>query len=208
MSPPKTNQRLYSRLVYFGMAIVATLVLLPAGNEYWELWQRSAQLNSLHRNQDNLANRQNSLNVQIEALEKTVQELETKTIVRGTSDSLQETLVGLVRIAGCQLRNVNVARIESRRWYRQDDPLDFTAPVGEESTRYELLTQTVNLSVVGSIETVQKCMQSLQAEPRFKHVGRLTLTRDDIDDAQVLMDIEILFFGFEQVDEESFDMET
>jgi hypothetical protein len=123
-----------------------------------------------------------------------VQERLGKTLNDQNEAEYRNTIVKLVRDAGCQLRRLNIATPTSRVWGQADDPLEKSARKNLQPSGFQLERRQINLSLVGHSANVRQLLERLENEDKQVYVQAIDLKPGAGDGRRVELSMELWYF--------------
>ncbi len=106
-------------------------------------------------------------------------------------------LVEAARQAGCQVRRVDLATPQHRRWALKDSPLA-EAPkklAPQDASPFDLETRSVTLSVTGTTPEIHALLRTLDADRRVKHTNSISLRPTGRSRTQIQLDLNLWYFA-------------
>ena len=180
-------------IVSFGIGLVT---LLPLADEYEDLKQRSVgaetALAEARFVAQDLESFQRRVQVQVAQLEK----LEARAVSSQRVHEFRNRMVDMVRESGCQIRRIQVGAGQTRKWLKNDDPLQSTASGGDakNDSGFQLESQTFTLSVTGSLPKLKELLATLHAQHYLAHTRSFSLRPVGQDGKEASLDLELWLF--------------
>ena len=105
-------------------------------------------------------------------------------------------LVEAARQAGCQVRRVNIATPQHRRWGMKDSPLATVEKKlsPKDASPFDLETRSLTFSVTGTTPEIHTLLRTLDTDHRVKHTNSVTL-RPTGKRNQLQLDLNLLYFA-------------
>jgi len=183
------------------IVIIATFVLglatiLPLADMYADVEeQKSALAEQLQESRMTVEH----LAVLRERVQRRRADLETAQ-ARGISGEaipdFRERVMMLVRDAGCEIRRLEVGSPRLRDWHRQDDPLLQSPRIKNKKTEtgLQLHSQSLLLTVSGSLQQVQEFLDGLHQTGKFYHTQHFSLRPTGAQRNEVTLEMELRIF--------------
>jgi hypothetical protein len=184
-------------IVATATALLALAAVLPQVDDYCD------KRNSRNELADNLVRARETANT-LPLFEKRATEvggqlaaLEVRTIDELRLTQYRNRIVDMVRDAGCQIRQFDVAAPTTRTWKQGDDPLKESVDPTLKSadTPFTLERRTMTLMVDGPMPAIHELMTRLQQERTVCHPHRVQLQSATAGGETVTLELELWLFA-------------
>ena len=157
--------------------VIALLTCLPLVDELLEARAERADLRAELDNADQAIKVLAELEQSVGILAQELSALKQKAVSKEQVPELRKWLMDAARQSGCNLRRVNFAATERRRWLKDDSPnaIPKTTTGLEPETPFDLETRNVSISVTGSQAEVKAILKILDEDQRIKHARAVEL---------------------------------
>jgi len=183
-------------LVVMGLtSLVGLVAFTSAADEYLTLRERgeeaSAGLDEARQTVEELA----WLQTTSAGIETELANFQSRAVAESDLHELRNWLAETARAAGCHMRKSEPQAMQVRPWYAQDDPLHAPHKTADNpETPYDLTTQTIRLTLAGSLPEVREFLSQLEARQHLMHTRRFRLRPDDQNAQEVVLELDILLF--------------
>lgn len=180
------------RWVRGALAVGLILVVgLPLADEYRALRTRgttlSTELTEVYEQLDGL----DALKKKKDSLQRELTTLQSGNVTEIELARLRGEIIQLAREAECRIRKVQVGEIEARPWSSGDD-LRAAANQGDaKNQQFELASQKLTISAVGSVSGLRKMLNSIQRQPLLLQVKQVNLNPEPENPLSSVLDLEI-----------------
>jgi hypothetical protein len=177
--------------------LVALAAVLPQADDYFN------KRNSRNELSENLVRAQETADTlpqyeeRVAEVTQKLEALEQRTVDEARLASFRNRIVDVVREAGCQIRQFEVAAPSHRPWLQGDDPLKETPPPAGSSgeTPFALETRSMVLTVDGSMSAINDLLARLEKEKTLSHPHRIQVQATSASGESVTMELELWLFA-------------
>ena len=188
--------------LWFVIILTLTLgltVIWPLADDYKASRnQRSRLLADLARTRSDIEQLDQFQRVQAERLES-LNKLEATTTSQSELQSFREQVIELAREAGCRVRTIRLG-VSSERVWKPGDPV-LTAATNTSTAKgpFTLATQTIDLSVTGSVDSLKLLLEQLHRSGKLMHTKKFQLKpAGQTEPGQLILDMDVLLFDLSE----------
>jgi hypothetical protein len=175
---------------------------LPAADEFTAQRRRQQELAAALKQITEQVQQREHWKRQADGAQTSRAEFERRALVESEVNDYRTELVQQIRTSGSQLRRLSVSQAVRRPWHDDSHPLVIEkAPRGHKAdaeAEYQLHSQTVSLSVSGSVDAVRGLLGKMQQTGTLKHTNQLSIRPAGNDRQQVEMEMEFILYGLEK----------
>lgn len=180
--------------------VMGVVFVLPAVEEYSAAQNRTVSAREKLTEAEGAAANVPQMQAALAKRRTEVEALESKAITERDVESLRTDLQRLIRDVGCEMREVYIEEIPTRRaWMSNDSPLT-GAPVGNpgQETPFVLVQWESKIRLEGEMGSIYKFLAQLNQMDRLIHTKVVELKRSDINENQTQLRVEMTLFGLER----------
>jgi hypothetical protein len=136
----------------------------------------------------------------LEAKKRQLEQLERKAVPQRDIEKLRAELQQLIHDVGCEMREVYIEDMPTRRpWKSNDSPL-LGPPTGNpgQETPFFLTQRNAKIRIEGPMPSIYTFLARLNQMDRFIHTKMVSLQRSDADENQTQLRIEMTLFDLER----------
>ena len=194
-----SNSRYRHWFVIILTLILGLTVIWPLADDYKASRnQRSRLLADLARTRSDIEQLGEFQRVRKERLE-TLSMLQATTTSDAELQAFREEIIELAREAGCRVRTIRLGASSERVW-KSGDPV-LTAPANAATAKgpFKLATQTIDLSVTGSMESLKRLLEQLHESRKLMHTKTFQLKPvGQTEPGQLILDMDVLLFDLSE----------
>ena len=200
------NDRTIRAIVAIGSLVAILAIGIPWVDEYLSLGRDASELTKLRAELMDAQQREERLDRLEANLNDQLTKLSARSIDQESIAEVRDTLIGIIRDAGAQLRNLDVGGGEVRVWAMDnDDPRAATMPLYADESDYELLTHTVDLRADGSLESVRRIMTGILEQGWLMTTNNMKTVPTGVRETPVSFELRIVLYGLQVRPEEEFE---
>ena len=125
--------------------------------------------------------------------------LESTTTGEAELQNFREQLIELARESGCRVRTIRVGTSAERVWKPGDSIVTSSTTAATAKGPYTLATQTIDLSVTGSMESLKLLLEQLHRGGKLMHTKTFQLKpAGQTEPGQLILDMDVLLFDLKE----------
>ena len=200
------NDRTIRAIVAIGSLVAILAIGIPWVDEYLSLGRDASELTVLRAELVQAQEREEQLDRLELKLNDQLNALSDRSIDQLRIAEVRDTLIGIIRDAGAQLRNLDVGDGEIRVWAMDDDdPRAATMPQYADESEYELLTTTVDLRADGPLESVRRIMAGVLDQGWLMSTTNMKTVPTGVRETPVSIELRIVLYGLQERPLEEFE---
>ena len=183
-------------LVVMGVtSLVGLVAILPAADEYITLRERAQEAETGLEEARQQVEQLPWLSTTAAEIDQNLSDLQSRAVAESQLNDLRGWLAETARAAGCHMRKSEPQSAQVRAWRAEDDPFHPPAKTAENpETPYDLTTQSIRLTLSGTLAEVREFLEQLEAQEHLLHTRRFRLRPEDQSGQEVVLELEIMLF--------------
>ncbi|MFK8110795.1 MAG: hypothetical protein AB8B91_01255 [Rubripirellula sp.] len=191
-----SHTRLTRAIVASGSLLAIIVIGLPWVDEYLRLRRDAVELQDLESKYVQIQSRQTQLSHVEKKLNSLLENLLVRSVDPANKETVRDTLIESVRLAGGKVRRLEIAPGEQRVWaVENDDPRKGTLPLYGEESRFVLHSHSVELQADGSLESVRRILSAVNSHGWLMTTKSLTMVPTSVRESPVSLELNLVFYG-------------
>lgn len=187
-------------VVIGGTLLLGLLLVLPGVDEYVAVCAEKEETADKLALAEQAAAQVDTYEARVAEKRQKLEQQLNKTLHDENQTEYRNGMVKLVRESGCQLRRLTIGEPVSRKWGKEDEPLQKTFNKKLKPTGYQLHRRNVTLALSGPATNIRRLLDRFEKHETQVHLQKVDLRPRAGDGARVELTMDLWYFTLKRGD--------